>query len=129
MPFLKSMDPVEGRNLATRAMLPRWRGFVSETEETNMSAWDAVLAIRDLAHCMTKTLQEEGGREYENVPAYYSFTRVSERLFYLREAIISVVTIFCFHQSSWSASLYFRVTFEFPFNLWRVFYDGFSHLR
>ena len=82
MPILKSMDPIEGRNIATWAMLPRWRGFVNETEDTNMSAWDAVLAIRDLAYCMTQTLMEEGGRVYENVPAYYSFTKVSERLFY-----------------------------------------------
>lgn len=121
MPILKSMDPTEGRNIATWAMLPRWRGFLSETEDTNMSAWDAVLAIRDLAYCMTQSLMEEGGRVYENIPAYYSFARVSERLFYLRQAINYVFTIFCFHQSSWSASLYFRVTFEFPFNLWRVF--------
>ncbi|KAK2555497.1 E3 ubiquitin-protein ligase rnf213-alpha [Acropora cervicornis] len=76
IPFLKSMDPVEGRNIATWAMLPRWRGFLSETEDTNMSAWDAVLAIRDLAYCMTQTLMEEGGRVYDNVPAYYSFTKI-----------------------------------------------------
>ena len=54
---------------------------MSETEDTSMSAWDAVLAIRDLAYCMTQTLMEEGGRVYENVPAYYSFTRVSDRRF------------------------------------------------
>jgi len=73
-----------------------------------------VLAIRDLAYCMTQTLMEEGERVYDNVPAYYSFTKVSERLFYPRQVINYVFTIFCFHQSSWSASLYFRVTFEFP---------------
>ena len=129
MPFLKSMDPVEGRNLATWAMLPRWRGFVSETEDTNMHAWDAVETIKDLAYCMTKTLLEEGGSVDKNVPASYSFTRVSKRLLYQRQAINYVCAIFCFHQSSWSASLYFRVTFEVAFNLWRVFYDGFSHLR
>ena len=81
MPFLKSMDPVEGRYLATWATFPRWRGFVSETEATNMSAWDAVLAIRDLAHCMTQTLMEEGGRVFKNVPESYDFAKVSERLF------------------------------------------------
>ena len=71
------MDPVEGRNLATRAMLPRWRGFVNETEDTNMHAWDAVEAIRDLAYCMTKTSMEEGGNVYSNVPVHYDFSSVS----------------------------------------------------
>ena len=80
--FLKSMDPIDGRNIATWAMLPRWRGFVNETEDTNMSAWDAVLAIGDLEHCMTQTLTEEGGRVFENVPPSYDFTRVSEGFFF-----------------------------------------------
>ena len=81
IPFLKSMDPIEGRNIATWAMLPRWRGFVNETEDTNMSAWDAVLAIRALEHCMTQTLMEEGGRVFKNVPPSYDFTWVSEGFF------------------------------------------------
>ena len=81
MPFLKSMDPVEGRDLATWEMLPRWRGFVNETEETNMSAWNAVLVISDLAYCMTQTLMEEDGRVFKNVPSSYDFTRVSEGFF------------------------------------------------
>ena len=87
MPFLKSMDPVEGRNLATWAMLPRWRGFVNETEDTNMSAWKAVLAVSDLAYCMTRTLMEEGGRVSQNVPTSYDFNRVSDRRFLLPQAV------------------------------------------
>ena len=126
MPFLKSMDPVEGRYLATRAMLPRWRGFVNEAEDANMSAWDAVLAISDLAYCMTQTLMEEGGRVFKNVPTLYDFTRVSERLFYLPQAVNYLFTTLCFHQSSWSTSLYFRLTFEFALTyggcFTRVFY-------
>ena len=84
MPFLKSMDPVEGRNLATWAMLPRWRGFVNETEDTSMSAWNAVSAISDLAYCMTQSLMEEDGRVSGNVPSSYNFTRVSD-ITYLKQ--------------------------------------------
>lgn len=80
------MDPVEGRNIATWAMLPRWRGFFNETEDTNISAWDAVMAISDLAYCMTQTLVEEGGTKARNVPSSYDFTRVSYRLSSLPQA-------------------------------------------
>ena len=103
------MDPVEGRDLATWEMLPRWRGFVNETEETNMSAWNAVLVISDLAYCMTQTLMEEDGRVLKNVPASFDFTRVSYRLYYLPQAVNYLFTILCFHRSYWSTSLFFRV--------------------
>ena len=95
---------------------------MNETEDTNMSAWDAVLAISDLAYCMTQSLMEEDGRVFGNVPSSYDFTRVSDRFYYLPEAVNYLLTILCFHQSSWSTSLYFRVTFEYAFNLYRVFY-------
>ena len=98
------MNPVEGRNLATWAMLPRWRDFVSETEDTSMSAWDAVLAVRDLAYCMTQTLMEEGGRVSQNVPALYDFNKVSDRRFPLPQAVNYLFTGYCFHQSSCSTS-------------------------
>ena len=77
MPFLKSMDPVEGRNIATRAMLPRWEGFIVSSASTNMTAWEAIQAVKNLSFCMTQTLVEEGGRLAKHVPSSYSFNNVS----------------------------------------------------
>ena len=81
MPLWKSMDPVEGRNIATTAMLPRWVGFVEDRGDTSMTAWDAVKVIDDLSFCMTQTLAEECGRETRNVPLSYNFKRVSNQVF------------------------------------------------
>ena len=77
MPFLKSMDPVDGRNIATLAMLPRWEGFTTDEAKTSMTAWEAVEVVNDIAYCMTQTLVEEGGRFTRNVPYLYDFSRVS----------------------------------------------------
>ncbi|XP_068694638.1 E3 ubiquitin-protein ligase rnf213-alpha-like [Montipora foliosa] len=81
MPVWKSMDPVEGRNIATIAMLPRWVGFVEDRGDTSMTAWDAVKVIDDLSFCMTQTLAEEGGRETRNVPLSYDFKRILKEFF------------------------------------------------
>ena len=51
---------------------------MNETEDTSMSAWNAVSAISDLAYCMTQSLMEEDGRVSGNVPSSYDFTRVSD---------------------------------------------------
>ena len=77
MPFLKSMDPVDGRNIATWAMLPRWEGFTTDEAKTSMTAWEAVEVVNDVAYCMTQTLIEEGGHFTKNVPFSYDFSRVS----------------------------------------------------
>ena len=77
MPFLKSMDPVDGRNIATWAMLPRWEGFTTDEVNTSMTAWEAVEVVNDVAYCMTQTLVEEDGVVTRNVPFLYDFTRVS----------------------------------------------------
>ena len=77
MPFLKSMDPVDGRNIATWAMLPRWEGFTTDEVTTSMTAWEAVEVVNDVAYCMTKTLAEENGYFSRNVPLSYNFSRVS----------------------------------------------------
>ena len=77
MPILKSMDPVEGRCIATWAMLPHWEGFIVDKGTTSMTAWEAIGVIRDLAHCMTQTQAEEYGRSIKNVPLQYNFSRVS----------------------------------------------------
>jgi len=80
MPFLKSMDPADGRNIATCAMLPRWEGFTTDEARTNMTPWEAVEAVNDIAYCMTETLVEEGWHFTRNIPLSYDFSRVSHHL-------------------------------------------------
>lgn len=77
LPVWKSMDVVEGRNLATLAMLPPWRGVLDKGGDTAMAAWETVQIIGDLAYCMTKSTVEEYGSNVSNVPARYSFSKVS----------------------------------------------------
>ena len=77
MPVLKAMDAVEGRIIATKAMLPRWEGFIVSSASTNMSAWEAIEAVKDLSFCMTQTLVEESGSTTPHVPSSYDFKKVS----------------------------------------------------
>ncbi|XP_078381354.1 E3 ubiquitin-protein ligase rnf213-alpha-like isoform X3 [Oculina patagonica] len=84
MPFLKSMDAVDGRNIATWAMLPRWEGFTTDEARTSMTAWEAVEVVSDIAYCMTQTQVEEDGRFTENVPYLYNFSRVLKDFFKTR---------------------------------------------
>ena len=80
--YLKSMDPVEGRNIATKAMLPLWKGFTDGNASTSMTAWEAVTAVEDLAYCMTQTeVSEENGQNRRNVPTSYSFNEVGHLLY------------------------------------------------
>ena len=76
MPFLKSMDPAEGRKIATRAMLPDWEGFTVKGGNTSLSAWEAIESVNDLAFCMTQAHVEENDRVYKNVPSSYDFSKV-----------------------------------------------------
>lgn len=71
------MDPVDGRNIATWAMLPRWEGFTTDEAKTSMTAWEAVQVVNDVAFCMTQTQAEERGCLSRNVPFSYDFSRVS----------------------------------------------------
>ena len=71
------MDPLEGRNIATRAMLPHWEGFIVGDVSTKMTAWEAIMVINDLAYCMTQTLAEENNNLSKNIPNSYNFSRVS----------------------------------------------------
>ena len=70
------MDPVEGRNIATWAMLPRWEGFTVDKMDTSMTAWEAVKIVNDIAYCMTQTRAQEGRHHWRNVPEGYSFSTV-----------------------------------------------------
>lgn len=75
------MDPVEGRNIATWAMLPLWEGFTVAGASTSMTVWEAVEVVRDLAYCMTQTQAEEYGLYKSNVPSSYDFSRVGLLLY------------------------------------------------
>ena len=77
MPFLKSMDPAEGRNIATLEMLPRWEGFIVSGASTNISAKKKKKTVKDLSFCMTQTLMEQDGRVAKHVPSSYDFSNVS----------------------------------------------------
>ena len=76
MPFLKTTGPLEGRIIATEAMLPRWEGFKEHEVETTMTAWEAIGVVNDLAYCMTQTKIEEEGTLKRNVPSGYNLKRV-----------------------------------------------------
>ena len=94
MPFLKSMDPVEGRNIATWEMLPLWEGFTVDGVSTSMSAWEAIEVVRDLAYCMTHTQAEEYHGSYKwNVPSSYDFSRVRFLLYNCYPNFAEVYTI------------------------------------
>lgn len=70
------MDPLEGRKIATLAMLPAWVGFTVGQKDTTMTAWEAITAVEDLAYCMTETRVEEHSILKRNVPLLYDFNRV-----------------------------------------------------
>ena len=76
VPFLRSTGPLEGRIIATKAMLPRWEGFNEHEVDTNMTAWEAVGVVNDLAYCMTQSKVEDYGIYTGNVPSGYNFRRV-----------------------------------------------------
>ena len=85
MPFLKkSMDLAQGRKIATRAMLPDWKGFTLKGGKTSLSAWEglspweAIETVNDLAFCMTQAHVEEKNRVYKNVPPSYDFSKVRQ---------------------------------------------------
>lgn len=78
MPVWKSMDVLEGRNLATRVMLPKWEDHLADKSDTQMAAWDVVRIIADLAYCMTQSKVEEYRLITSNVPSRYNFKQVSD---------------------------------------------------
>ena len=82
MPVWKSMDVLEGRNLATLAMLPKWEDHLADTGDTRMAAWEVVRIIADLAYCMTQSKVEEYRLITPNVPSRYNFKAVSDLLLY-----------------------------------------------
>lgn len=104
------MDPLEGRNIATRAMMPPWEGFVVGAVSTNMTAWEAITVIKDLDYCMTKTQAKEGRNQTRNVPRSYDFNKVSYNesqilllLFFLHINQCRIPLMFFYH-------LYYRLS-------------------
>ena len=74
------MDVLEGRNLATWAMLNEWEDLLTVKSDTTMAAWDFVMRVGDLAYCMTNSKVEEYGLTRPNVPSRYNFKQVSDQL-------------------------------------------------
>ena len=73
------MNVLEGRNLATLAMLHEWKELLSVKSDTTMAAWEFVRRVGDLAYCMTNSKVEQYGRVTSNVPLRYSFKQVSDQ--------------------------------------------------
>lgn len=70
------MDSTEGRNIATRVMLPKWEGFTVNDVKENITAWEAIQTINDIAYCYTQTEAMEKRRTTKNVPHRYDFQQV-----------------------------------------------------
>lgn len=73
------MDVLEGRNLATWAMLNEWEHLLTAKSDTTMPAWDFVRKVGDLAYCMTNSKVEEHRNIKSNVPFRYNFKQVSDQ--------------------------------------------------
>ena len=75
----KAMDRVHSRELATLAMLPRWEGFCTGSQEgLQMTAWEAVEQTRNVAYCMTSSESVEGyGYPRSDVPSGFNFGKVN----------------------------------------------------
>ena len=81
MPLLsKAMDPVHSREVATQAMLPRWEGFCTDSQEgMKMTAWEAINYVQNVAYCMTNSETVDHnyvGFPHSDVPSGYNFGRV-----------------------------------------------------
>ena len=70
------MDSTEGRNIATRVMLLKWEGFTVDDVEENITAWEAVQTVNDIAYCYTQTKVMEEENTTKNVPHRYDFQQV-----------------------------------------------------
>ena len=71
------MDSTEGRNIATRVMLPKWEGFTVDDVEENITAWEAIQTVNNIAYCYTQTEAMEKSRTTKkNVPHRYNFQQV-----------------------------------------------------
>lgn len=73
------MDVLEGRNLATWAMLEEWEDLLTLKSDTTMAAWDFVRTVGDLAYCMTNSKVEEFRYIISSVPSRYNFKQVSDQ--------------------------------------------------
>ena len=56
------MDSTEGRTIATRVMLPKWEGFTVDDVEENITAWEAIQTVNNIAYCYTQTEAMEKSR-------------------------------------------------------------------
>ena len=67
---------MEGRNIATRSMLPHWEGVCLDDAGKEMTAWDAIQKVQNVAHCMTKRNTKQDQKVYSYDVVYYNFGKV-----------------------------------------------------
>lgn len=92
MPVWKSMDVLEGRNLATWAMLHEWEDLLTVKSDTMMAAWEFVSRVGDLAYCMTNSKVEEYRFITSNVPPRYNFKQVSDQSLYCKiDLLVTII--------------------------------------
>lgn len=92
MPVWKSMDVLEGRNLATWAMLHEWEDLLTVKSDTMMAAWEFVSRVGDLAYCMRNSKVEEYRFITSNVPPRYNFKQVSDQSLYCKiDLLVTII--------------------------------------
>ena len=67
---------MEGRNIATRSVLPHWEGVCLDDAGKEMTAWDAIQKVQNVAHCMKKRNTKEGQNVYSYDLVHYNFGKV-----------------------------------------------------
>ena len=97
--FVKSMDSVEGRNIAIGAMLPHWEGVFVDDAGKEMTAVDTLQKVQNVAYCLTKRRTKQDGMVHTT--DCYNFDKV-------RQYCILKFTAVLF----WN--LYYLCIFQFP---------------
>ena len=72
LPFAKSVE--EGRKIAIGAMLPHWEGVCVDDAGKEMTAWDTIQKVQNVAYCLTKRRTKQDGRVYTT--DCYNFDKV-----------------------------------------------------
>ena len=86
----RNTDAAEGRTIATLAMLPRWEGFWVGKSHRDMTAWEAIEEVKDVAYCMTQSYGECNRVVRQCVPRGYVFDKVGYRIRVPREVYLRV---------------------------------------
>ena len=81
VPFVKSVDISEGRNIAIGAMLPHWEGVCVDDAGKEMTAGDTIQKVQNVAHCLTKRRTKQDG--IVHTTDCYNFDKV-RAIFYFK---------------------------------------------